>query len=150
MDSDRIKKDFPIFQTNPGLIYFDNAATSQKPKSVIDKVSDFYKTYNSNVHRGIYSLAEEATQEYENARQKLADFINCSSEEVIFTRGSTEGLNLAAYTLSKSKLLEKGDNIVTTIMEHHSNFVPWQQICIEKGLEFKVVPITKNYQMDWL
>jgi cysteine desulfurase/selenocysteine lyase len=144
----KTKKDFPIFESNPGLIYFDNAATSQKPIQVIKQVSDFYKKYNSNIHRGIYSLAEKATQKYEDVRKKTAEFINAKSNEIIFTKGTTESINLLSYSLGKSKFLEAGDNIVTTIMEHHSNFVPWQQLCKYKNISFRVIGITEQGNLD--
>ncbi len=118
-----IKKDFPIFEKNPWLIYFDNAATSQKPKIVIEELRRYYEEYNANVHRGIHRLSEEATNAYEKAREKVASFINAKPEEIIFTKNSTESLNLIAYSLRK-----KAKKVTTTIMEHHSNFVPWQQI----------------------
>ncbi len=117
------KKDFPIFEKNPWLIYFDNAATSQKPQVVIEAIKDYYERYNSNVHRGIHKLSEEATNAYEKAREKIAEFINAKPEEIVFTKNSTEALNLVAYSLRK-----KYKKVITTIMEHHSNFVPWQQL----------------------
>lgn len=121
-DVDRIRKDFPIFER--GIIYLDNAATTQKPLQVINSVSNFYKNNNSNVHRTVHSLGEEATELYEDARIKIAKFINAKKEEIIFTKNSTEGLNLIASNFI-------GKNILTTIMEHHSNFVPWQKCKME-------------------
>ena len=122
-----IKKQFPIFQNNPSLTYLDSSATSLKPQTVIDAVNQYYIEYSANIHRGIYTIAEKATQEYERARKSIATFINASSpEEVIFTRGTTESLNLVASSLG-SEIIGKDDEIVTTIMEHHSNFVPWQE-----------------------
>ena len=125
----KIKKDFPIFERKihgKPLCYLDSAATSQKPKQVIDTISDYYSNYNANVHRAIYELGEDATREYEGAREKVARFINAkSSSEVIFTRGTTESINIVAYGWGLKGKLKKGDEIVSTVMEHHSNHIPW-------------------------
>jgi cysteine desulfurase/selenocysteine lyase len=139
----KIKKDFPIFKNNPGLIYLDSTATSLKPKSVIDKEVEYYSQYSSNVKRGIYDLGEKATKEYENSRIMVAKFINAKPEEVIFTRGTTESINLIAYALGR-QIIGKNDEILTTVMEHHSNFVPWQQLTAENGGIFKVLGINEE------
>ena len=123
-----IKQDFPILTTqvygrNP--IYFDNAATTQKPKIVIDSICDYYNQYNANIHRGIYKFSEQATEKYENARKKIANFINADPDEIIFVRGTTEGINLIAYSWGWNNLL-KNELIVSSVMEHHSNIIPWQ------------------------
>lgn len=147
---DNIRKDFPILQRKihgKPLVYFDNAATSQKPKQVIDAITNYYQNHNANVHRSIHQLGEEATSEYEGAREKVADFINAPlSENVIFTKNSTEGLNLLAYSLTAN--LKKGDEIVISQLEHHSNFVPWQQLAKQKGLKLKFIKINKNIELD--
>lgn len=143
------KKDFPILRRKidgKRIVYLDNAATTQKPKSVINALVEFYKKYNSNVHRSIHTLGEESTKLFEETREKIAKFINSKREEIIFVKNTTEALNLVAYSLGKK--INNG-NIVTTIMEHHSNFVPWQRLCKEKGLEFRVVDITKDYYLDF-
>ena len=128
------KKDFPIFLSpeNDGIIYFDNAATTQRPKTVIDSISDYYKKDNANPLRGLYSLSERATEAYENARHTTAKFINANDCEIIFTRNATESLNLVAYTYGFENISE-GDEIAVSIMEHHSNILPWQMLCKEKG-----------------
>ena len=118
-------------------IYFDNAATTQKPKQVINAIVDYYENSNANVHRGIYDLSEKATELFENGRKKVAKFINAKSErEIIFVRNTTEALNLLAFTL-------KPKEVTTTIMEHHSNFLPWQRIA-----KLNIVDINKNYELE--
>ena len=143
-DTQKIRQDFPILQKKihgKPLIYLDSASTSQKPRQVIDAISNYYENYNANVHRGIHTLAEESTEMYEAVRKKVAKFINAKSEkEIIFVRNTTEALNLVAYTYGRTNI-KKADEIVTTIMEHHSNFVPWQQLAQEKEAKFKVIDI---------
>src|SRR3989344_2249585 len=149
LDVEQIRKDFPILQRKvhgKPLVYFDNAATSQKPKQVIDALDFYYKNYNANVHRSIHQLGEEATAAYEKAREKIAEFINAQYEEVIFTKNSTEGLNLLAYSLTSG--LKKGDEIVISQLEHHSNFVPWQQMAKHLGLKLKFIEINENAELD--
>ena len=146
----RIRKDFPILsKTNRGkpLAYLDNAASSQKPNCVINCLAKYYTEKNSNVHRGVYALAEEAEIEYQQARQTIADWLNVSSEEIIFVRGATEALNLTAHSFSRSHL-KPGDSIILTQMEHHANIVPWQMIAKEKNLNIKVVPIMEDGSLD--
>lgn len=139
-----IKKDFPIFDTHPHLIYLDSTATSLKPRSVIQKITEYYLEYSANVHRGIYALSEKATEEYEKSRVSVSQFINASRpEEIIFTRSTTEGINLVAYSLGR-EIVRENDELVTTQMEHHSNFVPWQVLASENGAVFKVIGITKD------
>ena len=143
-----IKKDFPIFKNNPGLVYLDSGATSLKPKIVIDKITEYYEKYSANIHRGIYKLSERASQEYEDTRTVVSKFINANRpEEIIFTRNATESLNLVASTLGQ-EIVNKGDEIVTTIMEHHANFVPWQQLAFTVGVDFKVVGINDHYELS--
>ena len=138
------KKDFPIFQKNPQLIYLDSAATSQKPKVVLNAIQDYYENYNANVRRGLYPIAEKATKKVEEIRKKVAKFINAKDpSEIIFVRNATEAINLVAYAFA-SHNLQKGDSIITTIMEHHSNFVPWQQVAKIKGIKFEVLDITND------
>ncbi|HLG24665.1 MAG TPA: cysteine desulfurase [Candidatus Nanoarchaeia archaeon] len=145
-----LRKDFPILDRKVhgrDLVYFDNAATSQKPKSVIDTIDFYYKNYNANVHRSIHSLGEQATEEYEKSREKVADFIKSPlPQNIIFTKNSTESLNLLAYSLTSK--LKQGDEIVISQMEHHSNFVPWQQLAKQRGLKLNFIEINKNIELD--
>lgn len=142
-----LRKQFPILRrelNGKPLVYFDNAATSQKPQTVINALLDYYTQYNANIHRGIHTLAEEATAAYEATREAARAFINAASvEEIIFTRGVTEGINLVAYTWGR-KNIKKGDEIIITSLEHHSNIVPWQMLCEEVGAKLEVVPIDMN------
>ena len=136
MDVSKIREDFPLLK-NRDIIYLDNAATSQKPAAVLDAEKQFYEKYNANPFRGLYELSEEATECYEEARKTVADFLHASCpEEIIFTRNATESLNLAAYTLSEY-LLKPGDEIIVSIMEHHSNILPWQQAAKRYGATVK-------------
>ena len=137
-DLQKIRKDFPILNREVNgkpLVYLDNAATSQKPTSVINSLSNYYLKYNSNVHRGVHKLSVEATDEYENSRVKVANFINAAPNEVIWTRNTSESLNIVSMGLQKK--INQGDNIVVSRMEHHSNLVPWQQLCKSKGAELR-------------
>lgn len=137
------KSEFPIFKNIANLVYLDSAATSQKPQMVIDAIQEFYLHYNANAHRGFYPLAEKTTAKIEEVREKVRDFINArSSDEIIFTKNTTEGINLVAK--SWSGLLKKGECIVTTVAEHHANFVPWQQIAKTKNAVFHVLSITPD------
>ena len=146
-----LKREFRIFRrriNGKPLIYLDSAATSQKPEQVIRAVSDFYAKHNANVHRGVYQLAEEATAMYEGVRKKVAEFIGAElPEEIIFTRGTTESINLVAYTWGEANI-KRGDNIVATIMEHHSNFIPWQELCKRKNAQLRLAPITREGKLD--
>lgn len=150
-----IRKDFPLLKRKvfgKDLVYFDNAATTQKPVQVLEALDKYYAEYNSNVHRGVHLLSQEATAAYEGARKKVAAFINAaSSDEVIFTKGTTDGINLVASSFGR-KFLKEGDSILISAMEHHSNIVPWQMICEDKGATLKVIPMDKNgvLQMDLL
>jgi cysteine desulfurase/selenocysteine lyase len=139
-----IREDFPVLQqivNGKPLIYLDSAATSQKPEAVIAAMDTFYRTINSNIHRGVYSIAEEATARYEAARKKVQKFINAKSyREIIFTRNATEGLNLVAYTWARANI-HAGDEIVSTMLEHHSNIVPWQLLAQEKGATLKFIRV---------
>ncbi len=145
-----IKKDFPLLKEKvygKEIVYLDSAATSQKPKKVINAISDYYNRYNSNVHRGIYKISMEASKAYEDSRLAVKRFINAKSEkEIIFTKNCTESLNLVAY--SYSKLLKKGDEILITEMEHHSNLVPWQIMAKEHGLKLRFIKLKKDGTLD--
>ncbi|MDO8496915.1 MAG: SufS family cysteine desulfurase [bacterium] len=142
LNINQIKKDFPIFSSDPTLVYLDSTATSLKPRSVIEKMTEYYSKYSANVFRGIYKISEKATEEYEETRKITAEFIGSSNpDEVIFTRNATESLNLVAYSLGRL-IIEEDDEVVVSIMDHHSNFVPWQQLAAENGATFKVIDIT--------
>ena len=147
----KIRADFPILHRKirgKPLVYLDNAATSQKPKQVIESISNYYKNNNANVHRGIHTLSVEATEMYEAARRKVADFVGVNdAAEIVFVRNATEALNLIAYSWGRLNI-SKGDEIVVTVAEHHSNFVPWQQLAIENGAILKIVPILDDGSLD--
>ncbi len=147
LDSQAIKKDFPIFEAHPDLIYLDSTATTQKPRSVIEAVDRFSRTTNANVHRGIYRLAEQATDAYEGARAAIAAFLGAEPRQLVFTRNATEAINLVAYAWGRSALAA-GDTIVLTQMEHHSNIVPWQILAKERGLKLAFIPITADGRLD--
>lgn len=135
------KSDFPIFNSIPDLVYLDSAATSQKPQMVLDAVNEFYTTYNSNIHRGLYPIAAKATQAVEKVRDMTQKFLHAKHrEEIIFTKSATESVNLVAYAWGRQNL-QKGDTVLTTITEHHANFVPWQQICQQVGGRFEVIDV---------
>ncbi|MFS0644486.1 cysteine desulfurase [Siminovitchia sp. 179-K 8D1 HS] len=147
MNWSEVRKQFPILDQEVNgqpLVYLDSAATSQKPIQVIETLAEYYKGYNSNVHRGVHTLGTRATDKYEGAREKVRKFINASSaEEVIFTRGTTTGLNTVAASYGRANVGE-GDEIVITYMEHHSNIIPWQQLAREKGATLKYIPLQKD------
>jgi cysteine desulfurase/selenocysteine lyase len=146
IDVTALRKDFPILEreVRPGvpLVYLDSTATTQKPVVVLDAMDNFYRHNNANIHRGVHTLAEEATAMYEGARQQVADFIHAaSSREIIFTRNTTESINLVAYSWARANL-KSGDMIILTEMEHHSNLVPWQMLAVERGVTLEFVPVT--------
>ena len=144
LDVERVRQEFPILREMPygkPLVYLDNAATSQKPRAVIDAISGFYSRDNANVHRGVHYLSERATEAYEGARAKVQGFLNAAdAQEVVFTRGTTEAINLVAQTYARTHL-GVGDEVLITAMEHHSNIVPWQMVCEQRGARLRVVPI---------
>ena len=149
-DVEKIRQDFPILSkkiNNKPLIYFDNAATSQTPICVIDCIKDYYEKYNSNIHRGVHSLSDEATSAYEDARNKVKDHFNIKySEEVIFTSGTTHSINIVSNGFSK--ILTKDDEIIVSGLEHHSNIVPWQMMIESSGAKLKVIPLMENGELD--
>ncbi len=150
IDLAHLRADFPILEREMNgkpLIYLDSAATSQKPTQVIEAISDFYRNSNSNVHRGSYGLSTEATERYEDARSKVAQFINADAREVVFTRGATSAINQVAYGWGLDNL-ESGDRILLTLMEHHANIVPWQIVSRHTGAELVYVPFTDDYLLD--
>jgi len=149
IDVKKIRKDFPILNrivNGQKLVYFDNAATSQTPQTVIDSITSYYSSYNSNIHRGVHSLSQEATNEYEKSRIKFQKHLNAdNSYEIIFTSGTTHAINLVANGFKK--ILNKGDEIIISQLEHHSNIVPWQMLCEETGAIIKVIPINDNGEL---
>ncbi len=152
LDVSRIRQDFPILEreVRPGvkLVYLDSTATSQKPLSVIEAMNDFYRHSNANIHRGVHVLAEESTALYEQAREKIAKFINApSARQVIYTRNATESINLVAYTWARANL-KSGDLVILTEMEHHSNLVPWQMLAAERGIQLEFIPVTDEGLLD--
>src|SRR3972149_4390973 len=145
LDVQKIRKDFPILSREvygKPLVYFDNAATSQKPRQVIDALVRYYEQYNANIHRAIHCLGEEATNAYEEARAKVAAFINAPSPEcIVFTRNTTEAINLVAYTWGRANV-GPGSEVLLTLLEHHSNIIPWQRLAAEKDASVRFIGIT--------
>ncbi|GAB4431157.1 MAG: cysteine desulfurase [Anaerolineales bacterium] len=152
IDIKRIRADFPVFQreisAGTPLIYLDSTATAQKPLAVIEAMNDYYRRSNANIHRGVHTLAEEATALYEDAREKIAKFINApSAKQVIYTRNTTESINLVAYTWARANL-KKDDLVILTEMEHHSNLVPWHMLAAERGIRLEFIPVTEDGVLD--
>ncbi len=151
LDIQSIRADFPILNqqiNGKDLVYFDNAATTQKPTQVIEAITHYYNFDNANIHRGIHTLAERATRDFEASRTAIKDFLNASSiEEIIFTSGTTQGINLVASTFGR-KFINAGDEIIISGLEHHSNIVPWQMVCEEKGIILKVIPVLESGELD--
>ena len=152
INSENIAKDFPILERKINqnkLIYFDNAATTQKPKQVISTITDFYNNTNSNIHRGVHTLSMESTYLYDQSKDKVAEFINSpDSDSIIFTRGTTESINLVAETWGRSNLNESSE-VVITELEHHSNIVPWQELIKETKSKLKYIPINKDGTLNF-
>jgi cysteine desulfurase / selenocysteine lyase len=150
MEEQMLRDQFPILETKvhgKQLVYLDNAATSQKPLQVIRKMEEYYTSLNSNIHRGAHYLAEKATIEYENSREFIAQYLNAKPCEINFVRGTTEGINLVAYTFGEQNI-GKDDEIIISYLEHHSNIVPWQMLCERKGAVLKVIPVTESGELD--
>lgn len=152
LNTDLIRKDFPILErvtaSGARVTYLDSTATSQKPLAVIEAMNDFYRRSNANIHRGVHTLAEESTATYENAREKIARFINApSARQVIYTRNTTESINLIAYSWARANL-KAGDLVILTEMEHHSNLVPWHMLAAERGIELDFIPVTADGLLD--
>lgn len=152
-DVEEIRNDFPILKREVNgkpLVYLDNAATSQKPQVVIDALTHYYTYDNANIHRGLYFLSELATEQYENARLKVKEFINAMSvAEIVFVRGTTEAINLVASTLCRAKYFKEGDEVLVSHMEHHANIVPWQLMSDRKKINLKVIPINDAGELDY-
>jgi cysteine desulfurase/selenocysteine lyase len=151
LDVNKIRNDFPILKRKVNgypLVYFDNAATSQKPSKVITSITDYYENYNSNIHRGVHTVSQEATDAYENARKKIQKHFNAKhSEEIILTSGTTHSINLVANGFTN--LLNSDDEILISELEHHSNIVPWQMMCEKNGAKLKVIPLKDNGELDY-
>ncbi len=144
----QVRDDFPVLRNNPHLVYLDSTATSLKPQCVIDKINEYYSHYSANIHRGIYELSDRASSEYERSRELVARYIHASyPEEIVFVRNTTEALNLLAYALGR-EILDKGDEVVSTIADHHSNFIPWQQLATEVGAVFKVIDVNEQGKLE--
>ena len=147
----KVRNDFPFLKqtiNDKPIVFFDTGASAQKPQVVIDAVAEAYKFNYANVHRGVYSLSQEASDKYENVRLKVQKFINAkSSNEVVITKGTTEAINLLVSSISKS-VVSPGDEIIVTEMEHHANFVPWQMMCEDRSLNFKVAKVNDNGELD--
>ena len=145
------RTDFPILNQTVNdlpLVYLDNAATTQKPQSVIDVINHYYTTFNANIHRGNHTLAVQATQAYENVRKKVATYLNAeSADQIIFTRGTTESINLVAYSFGQA-FVKEGDEVIASQLEHHSNYVPWELMCQRQGAHFRVIPFDQNGELD--
>jgi cysteine desulfurase/selenocysteine lyase len=148
LDVANLRKDFPMLSQADGkrFAYLDSASSSMTPEPVLAAMDEYYRTYRANVHRGMYKISEKATERFEEVRRKMADFIRADEGEIVFTRGTTEGLNMVAHSLAKG--LGNGDEVVMTVMEHHANLVPWQQYAKEYGFALKFIPITADYQLD--
>ena len=148
LDPIQIRKDFPIYSSiDKPFIYFDNAATTQRPTVVLNKLNNYYTQYNANVHRAVYAIGEKATQAYEGAREKIASFIGAENSSIIFTKGTTESINLVAYAWARNNL-SSNDEILVTEMEHHSNLVPWQLAAKATGATLKYIPLDENGALD--
>ena len=147
LNAENIREDFPIFHNNSDLIFLDNASTTQKPQCVIDTLTHYYENFNSNIHRGIYTIAEKATSAYEKTRDKVAAFIGAEDRRsIVFTRGTTESINLVAGSWGQN--LKPGDEVLITEMEHHSNIIPWQLICEKTGASLRYIPICEDGILD--
>ena len=150
IDIKTVRKDFPILSREvygKTLVYFDNAASSQKPSKVIDAISHYYEHEHSNIHRGVHHLSADATEKYEEARKTIQRFINAEhSHEVIFTKGTTDSINLVAYSFGV-KFINEGDEVIVSTLDHHSNIVPWQMICETRGAKLKVIPINNEGEL---
>jgi cysteine desulfurase / selenocysteine lyase len=146
-----VRRDFPLLHrplNGRPPVYLDNAATTQKPEAVLDRIARYYRQENANIHRGVYRLSEEATQAYEDARGQVASFLNAAdAREIVFVRGATEAINLVAATYGRTQV-GRGDNVVLSAMEHHSNIVPWQVLCDERGARLQVIPISDDGELD--
>jgi len=144
----KIRAEFPIFSHHPDLIYLDNAATTHKPQSVIDAISNFYQKENANIHRGIYPLAAQTTLKYEEVRSKVANFIQAASpNEIVYTNGTTASINLVAQSFLRPRL-EEGDEVIISAMEHHANLIPWQMVCKSAGANLSVIPMNEKGELD--
>ena len=148
MISEKIREDFPLLKKHPGLIYFDNAATSLKPQQVIDEVSRYYSEVSANSGRGSHRLAQRAGYEVEKSREEVAKFIKAKPGELVFTKNATESINVVAESLERAGKFKDGDEIVISILEHHANLIPWQQVCKRTGAKLKVVNLNDDFTLN--
>src|SRR5690348_14103969 len=147
-DPRALRREFPIFERHPGLVFLDSGASAQKPRQVIDGIAEFYRSDYANVHRGVYELSARSTDRFEEAREKVRQFLNAADErEIIFVRGATEAINLVAYSWGGANLHE-GDEVVISDLEHHSNLVPWQMLCQRTGAKLVVAPTDETGEFD--
>lgn len=150
IDFKKVRADFPIFKHHPDLVYLDNASTTQKPKVVIEGITNFYEKENANIHRGLYKIATKTSANYQETRVKVAEFIGAKkAENIVFTSGTTEGINLVAISFVEPRL-KAGDNVIISAMEHHANLIPWQMLCKKKGAELRIIPMNESGQLDLL
>lgn len=150
LDTDRIRQEFPILKrkvNNVPLVYFDNGATTQKPEQVINAITTYYQNYNANIHRGVHALSREATEAFEDARRTVANYFNCPDQQIVFTAGTTDSINMVAAGLSRS-ILKPGDEIIVGAYEHHSNILPWQLWAQDHGGSLKVIPLNPDQSLD--
>src|SRR5579864_7077965 len=148
LDPRQLRREFPIFERNPGLVFLDSGASAQKPRQVIDGIAEFYRNDYANVHRGVYRLSERSTDRFEEAREKVRAFLNAADErEIIFVRGATEAINLVAYSWGGANV-HAGDEVVISNLEHHSNLVPWQMLCQRAGAKLVVAPTDDTGEFD--
>jgi len=147
----QIRADFPILAEKiytKDLIYFDNGATTQKPRCVVERIEEGYYHLNANIHRGVHYLSQKATEAHESARSTVAEFLHADKrEEIIFTRGTTEAINLVATSFGEA-FCKAGDEVIVSVMEHHSNIVPWQMLCERKGMKLRVIPMNEQGELD--
>lgn len=146
-DSAAVREDFPVFSKDPSLVFLDSGASSQKPRQVIDRLTNYYSYEHSNIHRGVYPLSENATAAFENARATVAEFLSASTKEIVFTRGTTESINLVAMTWGRQNL-DKESEVVLTVCEHHSNIVPWQILQKEIGFKIHYIPLDEDLRLN--
>ena len=148
MDFKKLREDFPVLRNNKDLIYFDNGATSLKPDCVIESINKYYKECTANVHRGIHRLSMESSVIYEKTHEKIARFVNSKATEVIFTLNSTDSINQVMYALYNSDYFKKNDKIISSVMEHHANLVPWQFISKKLNLNLEFIEVDSNFKLD--
>ena len=143
----KVRDSFPYLKQHPDLAYFDSAASAQKPQCVIDSLSNYHAYSHANIHRGVYRLSQEATEKFDHSRKVVADFLGAKINEIVFTRGTTEGFNLLAHSYLRP-ILSVDDEVLISIAEHHANIIPWQLVCKEKGARLRALPLTDDHRID--